>query len=348
MVNKVYCDLTKYNQHELQNMSPFDLRPSDMIKEDLDSFFGKYSGNDSNDADKFLHETVFVTKTGEQVPVELNVHFLQVEDYRIGFAIIRDISKRKKLENQMAAYLKKEELLLKNERDLRKQLERQVSDISQFIRAVVHEIKTPLTPIKAAAGELESQYADANQMALIKQISSGCERINKRTSELCDVFKGELGILKLDRRHTHIENILNEIYMLWNEEAKFNRVSFTRCWEEDLPSLNIDIERTREVIDNILSNAFKATPIGGTVTMNVSVHGDEMVTTISDTGSGIKKDQLPKIFEAYYSNRPDGLGLGLYLSKLVVTLHGGKIWIDKTSHKGTTVKFTLPIATDNV
>ncbi|PKH44986.1 PAS domain-containing sensor histidine kinase [Dehalococcoides mccartyi] len=342
MVNKRSCELTGYSEEELLEMSTLDIEIRKNPKA-LKLAFDRRSGLSG----KALFEEVFVTKSKKRIPVEINNNYITVEGYIFCLAVVRDISKRKELEEQMVIHLKKEEELRKSEQDLRRQLEHQVTDMSQFIRSLVHEIKTPLTPIKAAAEELEYQCTDnQNQTALVKQVMSGCERINRRASELFDVFKGELGILKLDLQYTDIKEILDETCLFWGEEARFNKLSFTRYFEENLPLLHIDAERIREVLDNTLSNSFKFTPAGGTVSIKAAAKENEVEIEISDTGCGIKNDQLEHIFEAYYTSKSDGLGLGLYLSKLIVTLHGGNIWIDKTSPQGTTVKFTLPIISD--
>ena|GEM_PF-4581433 len=342
IVNQSLCDMTEYTKEELLGMSPFDLRPVRRRQEDS-KLINKIL---SMDIDKHLFETVYVKKSKQRINVEINAHYIFIENYRFGFGVIRDISERKKFEREIAMHIKMEKALLENERGLRKQLEHQASNMSQFIRSLVHEIKTPLTPIKAAAGELEYQCIDNSQIALIKQINLGCERINKRTSELCDVFRGELGILKLNVCPVCLKELLNEIYSFWNEEARFHKILFTYSCEENSLLIDIDAERIKEVLDNILSNAFKFTPVGGAVSIKISESEKEIVFGISDTGPGIKEDKIAHIFEAYYSDSPRGLGLGLYLSKLIIDLHGGKIWVDKTDSCGTTLKFTLPLVSD--
>ncbi|MEN8494304.1 PAS domain-containing sensor histidine kinase [Dehalococcoides sp. THU3] len=339
MVNKGSCELTEYSEEELLEMSPLDIETR-KTRKTLKTALARRSSTTG----KSLYEEIFVTKSQKKVPVEISTNYITIEDYIFCFAVVRDINKRKELELQMAEHLKNEEKLRKSEQNLRKQLERQVNDMSQFIRSLVHEIKTPLTPIKAAAEELEYQCGkNQNQAALVKQVMSGCDRINRRTGELIDVFKGDLGILKLELQPTEMKDFLEETCLFWDEEAKFNKLSFKHHFAENLPALNIDAERIREVLDNILSNAFKFTPAGGTVSIEAFIKDNQLEIEISDTGNGIKPDQLEHIFDAYYTSKSDGLGLGLYLSKLILNLHYGNIWIENTSPQGTTVKFTLSV-----
>jgi two-component system, chemotaxis family, sensor kinase Cph1 len=113
----------------------------------------------------------------------------------------------------------------------------------------------------------------------------------------------------------------------------------------DLPRLEADPERIFRVLSNLLANAVKFTPEGGTITLRAVQHGDELLIAVIDTGPGIAADHLPYVFERYWKGRPAseaGAGLGLYIAKGIIEAHGGRIWAESSS-RGASVMFTLPV-----
>ena len=114
----------------------------------------------------------------------------------------------------------------------------------------------------------------------------------------------------------------------------------------DVPRLEADPERIFRVLSNLLGNAIKFTPEGGTITVRAERRGDDLSITVADTGPGIAADQLPHVFERYWkaqSTSQPGAGLGLYIANGIVEAHGGKIWAE-SSAGGARFTFTLPLA----
>jgi signal transduction histidine kinase len=113
----------------------------------------------------------------------------------------------------------------------------------------------------------------------------------------------------------------------------------------DLPRLEADPERIFRVLSNLLGNAVKFTPEGGTITLRAAQRGDELLITVIDSGPGIAADHLPYVFERYWKARPAsqvGAGLGLYIARGIVEAHGGRIWAE-SSPSGARLIFTLPL-----
>ena len=117
---------------------------------------------------------------------------------------------------------------------------------------------------------------------------------------------------------------------------------------ESLPYIQADKGRLRQIILNLLNNAFKFTPEGGKVTLRASVREEDLLVEVEDTGSGIAQEDLTRLFEPYFRRTTDrerlsGLGLGLALAKSFVELHGGQIWVESKPGAGSKFSFTIPI-----
>jgi two-component system phosphate regulon sensor histidine kinase PhoR len=116
---------------------------------------------------------------------------------------------------------------------------------------------------------------------------------------------------------------------------------------DKLPQPSIDRERIEQVLINLIHNAIKFTPPGGSVTIRARQEGQDVLVSVSDTGVGIPADDLPRIFERFYksdkSRSGGGTGLGLAIAKHIIEAHGGRIWAESVEGKGSTFHFTLPL-----
>jgi two-component system phosphate regulon sensor histidine kinase PhoR len=116
----------------------------------------------------------------------------------------------------------------------------------------------------------------------------------------------------------------------------------------ELPGVQADLERTQQVITNLLHNAVKFTPPGGRISVSAEAVGDEVVLSVQDTGVGIPAEDVPRIFERFYkadrARSGGGTGLGLAIAKHIVQGHGGRIWVESVEGEGSTFSFTLPLA----
>ncbi|MFC1951118.1 ATP-binding protein [Chloroflexota bacterium] len=256
-------------------------------------------------------------------------------------AIARDIADRVHFENQLQqAYRQESETAQK----LQDQIEKQ----ADYTRALVHELKTPLTSIILASGLLASGDAEQNSVRLVSNIRDSSKKLSKRIGELLDLAKDELGVLILERKKTDICELIHEACEAFVMMAPPTSVSFSMQLASDIPPLNIDASRIEQVIQNLLSNAFKWTPEGGNVIIDASKDGYKVLVKVQDFGPGIPADQHERIFERYYMSSQDsmklgGMGLGLALCKVIVKNHGGDIWVESIVNKGSTFSFSLPI-----
>lgn len=207
---------------------------------------------------------------------------------------------------------------------------------------VSHELRTPLTVIQ---GNLEALLdgvypADAAHLQPILEETRLMERLIEDLRTLTLV---EAGSLVLHREPTDLGALLNEVAAGYRSQADEGGVALTVTAATDLPTLDVDPARIREVVSNLLSNALRHTPRDGKVELSARLVDRNVEVTVHDTGSGIPPDQLEKIFDRFYRS-PDspGSGLGLPIAKSLVEAHGGTIGASSEAREGTAISFGLP------
>jgi signal transduction histidine kinase len=239
---------------------------------------------------------------------------------------------------------------LEIEKELRGQIEVQMQQRIEFTRAIVHELKTPLTALLAASDLLtDADTVTAKRLAL--QVNKGALSLNKRINELFDLARGEIGMLKLRCQSTSPARLLAEAFSYFAADAERKGIELLREWPDDLPAMYIDGQRVTQVINNLMQNALKFTPCGGYVKLSARPVATELVFVIEDSGCGIPEDRCATLFEPH-SKRADnasvqgGMGIGLAISKMFVDLHGGRIWAQSEAGKGSVFSFALPISNE--
>jgi signal transduction histidine kinase len=219
------------------------------------------------------------------------------------------------------------------------------SQRDRLLADVTHELRTPLAVIQ---GNLEAMIdgvypADEDHLAPVLEETRVLSRL---IDDLRTLSLAESGALELHREPTDVAVLAGEVVAAFRSNAEAAGVSLVESIAEDLPLIDIDPLRVREVLSNLTSNALRHTPSGGSVRLEAVVNGDEreMVLSVVDTGRGIAANELPHVFDRF-AKSPDspGTGLGLAIAKNLVEAHGGQITAESAVGKGTTVRFTLPI-----
>ena len=243
------------------------------------------------------------------------------------------------------------EKLYNRERRLRRQLEDEMNRRIEFTRALAHELKSPLTPVLMSSQLLASQLEDPTLLKLAKNVARGASNLNSRIDELLDLAKGEIGMLHLKLEQVDILQLLREIIEdVASVPASHNQSFISKLppsLPPSLPYIWADRTRLRQITLNLLNNAFKYTPEGGKITLSVRHDGSNTIIQVHDTGPGISKQEQERLFQPYHRLESDrerlsGLGLGLALSKTLVELHRGHIWVDSSATGGSTFAFSLP------
>jgi len=238
--------------------------------------------------------------------------------------------------NGMAASLAEAETLRRN----------LIADIS-------HELRTPLTIIQGnIQAILEGVYP--LEMAQMAGLYDETRLLTRLVDDLHDLALAEAGQLRLDRTPVNVSSLARTAAGQFDPVAEAADVKLTLETSEDVPEVLGDADRLAQVLRNLLSNAIRHTPAGGQVTMRVGCSGEQVTIQVADTGSGIAPEDLPYVFDRFYrgdksrSRRGGGAGLGLAISRQLVTAHGGHIGVASSPGLGTMFTITLPSGTDRV
>ncbi len=208
---------------------------------------------------------------------------------------------------------------------------------------VSHELRTPLAVI---SGNLEAMIdgvhpADATHLAAILDETRVMERL---IDDLRTVALSEAGTLTLHREPTDPDVLIAEVVRSFEGAAGTAEVTVTAEVGEDLPILDVDPVRLREVLANLVANAIRHTPAGGTVVIRGEVTGDRLVLRVADSGAGIDPAVRPHVFDRFVKGAGSGgSGLGLAIARHLVAAHGGTLEVEATGSTGTTFRASLPL-----
>jgi two-component system CheB/CheR fusion protein len=265
---------------------------------------------------------------------------------RIILLAIEDITERREIENG----LKKAHEELKA---LTTELERVARVKSEFLANMSHELRTPLNSINGFSEVLyDETFGPLNekQKKYVNNVLISGKHLLLLINQILDMAKVEAGKMKLKISILQMKSLLNEISLLVADMAGKKKLQILLDIADDLPDIEADELKVKEVIYNLLSNTVKFTPEGGKIGIRAKSVDSGVEVVVWDTGVGIARENMEKIFEGFfrvdtpYSRVTEGTGLGLPLSKKLVELHGGKLTVESAGlNKGTSVKFTLPI-----
>jgi signal transduction histidine kinase len=189
---------------------------------------------------------------------------------------------------------------------------------------------------------------EATLKNLVKNVYNGAIRLNSRVDELLDISRGELGMLRVHCEPMNLAPLIDEVAKYIQPQLDHKRQTLILAAPYALPLILGDESRLRQVLLNLLNNSMKYTPEGGQITLTTSLHRNELIVSVRDTGKGIDVSEQDKLFLPYNQIEGDketysGLGLGLALCKQFVELHQGKIWVESQKGRGATFSFSLPI-----
>ncbi len=253
--------------------------------------------------------------------IDISVMPVETEGERFGLVVLRDVTDLRRLE------------LVRRE----------------FVANVSHELKTPLASIRALADTLEAGAIDDPEVSgeFLGRIVFEVDRLNSLVEELLDLGRLESGRLPLDYRAIAPSVLIERTVGRLIHQIENAGLTIEIDAAPNLPLATIDGARIEQVLINLIQNAIKFTPAGGSILIRATEAGEFLRIDISDTGSGIHEDELPRLFERFYKSdrgrRSSGTGLGLAISKHIVLTHGGRIGVTSVVGRGSTFTVELPL-----
>ena len=217
---------------------------------------------------------------------------------------------------------------------------------NDFISSVSHELKTPLTSIKGWAITLKSEDLGENEILAdgLNIIEKESDRLTNMVEDLLDFSKFVSGRIKLETNHFSIKDTIEIIGKQLTPRAINNKIDFKLDIDSELTRILGDEDRIKQVLINLLDNAFKFTPEGGKVELSATEDNQELILKIKDTGYGISQEDLPHIMDKFYKGKTSKShsGIGLSICDEIIKLHKGSIEILSRIGEGTTVIVKIP------
>ncbi|ADH86473.1 sensor histidine kinase [Desulfurivibrio alkaliphilus] len=223
---------------------------------------------------------------------------------------------------------------------------------SAFFADMSHELRTPLASIKEGTHILLDRVGgeiNNHQQRILLIISQESDRLINRVNSLLDLARMEAGMVVDHYSRTSLSTLVRDALQGLQPLAEAKGVRIVNHIAA-LPPVNVDQERIMQVVRNLVGNAIKFTPEGGTITLTATVRDKMLEVAVQDTGIGIPEGDLERIFLKFQqvlparSDKVKGSGLGLAMVKQIILAHGGKVWATSQIEKGSTFYFTLPLA----
>lgn len=314
------------------------LKAKDIIGKNFRDFLKFINEDSKKDASQFITDcistgnvsnvskgTVLQTVSGDLVPVDNSAAPLKDEKNQvIGCVIVfRDVTEERQVDKAK----------------------------TEFVSLASHQLKSPLTAINWYCDLLledKEKCFSESQNKYIKEIHASSNRMVDLVNALLNVSRLELGTFIVEPQQVDIKEITKGVITEMAPLMENNKISFSENYGE-IKKIPLDPKLTRIIFQNLLSNAFKYTPNGGKVDLNISIKDKNYVISVADTGYGIPKKDQGKIFTKLFradnirSRDVEGTGLGLYIVKSIVENSGGKIWFSSEENKGTEFFVEIPI-----
>lgn len=342
-VNRQCSEALGLAEEELLRKSYFDLFPAEDQFQARRDFINIMSQKSRRFLDRRL-----VGRDGSPMYVDISASLVPIKSDTFIQVLVHDISQRKMLEQQII-------LQNKNLQDANQRL-REVDQMkTEFLANISHELRTPLSVIIAYTEAMrDGLVADADRKHFLDVIAENGEHLLRLINDLLDLSKLEMTGAMLSFSLSHIHDVVRALWPKITEAAAQKGIEVTFKPGYEIPVVYIDNRRISQVVSCLAQNAVKFTDRGGRIEINTRREDGCVVVQVSDTGAGIAKDQLAKIFDTFRqldgssTRRWGGLGIGLAIAKHIVELHGGRISVESEAGRGSTFTFVIPVETDDM
>lgn len=324
LFNKVAEDLAGWKFEQIQG------KPVDEIFQLIDE---KTKNTVQNPVDKVLssgqieagtNHDALITRDGSEHPISVTASPIRRNDgTMIGIVMVfRDVSQEREIDRMK----------------------------DDFVSSVSHELRTPLTSIKAYTDAIlcDPDMPEQTRREFLSIIDEGSNRLANLIEDILEVSRIESGTVRIVREPVDIAAVINRILLALQPLADRKNIRLKTDIVGELGELQSDKSRIQSVVTNLVNNAIKFTPEQGSVSIFAQRRDEELLIRISDTGMGIPREALTKIFDRFYRvHRPgkqiQGTGLGLAIVKKIVTMHNGRIEVESQVNQGTTFTIFLPL-----
>lgn len=315
LCNASAAELLNIKAESIHGMTPLNCLPPQLASQ--------FGGSARRERCEQAMEVVLGERAGKELVLQVLAMAVNDEQGRLEgeVLLVRDLSEIRSLEKE----------LRRSER---------LAALGKMAAGVAHEVRNPLSSIKGLAMLLKERgnkvEVDESADLLVKEV----ERLNRSISELLDYARPA----KLQRRMAAPAEIVGKAVSLVQADASSLGINISADVPVDLPEICVDVDKINQVMLNLLLNGVQAMSQGGDLVISATVDGANLLLTLRDTGEGIAKDHLPRIFDPYFTTKSSGTGLGLAISTKIIEEHGGSIRVSSREGQGTKVCLQLPLS----
>jgi len=266
------------------------------------------------------------------------------------FAIVAILTAAlKKEKSQLEERTVQLQVMLKELDETRRQ---QLRTKDEFLSHVSHELRTPLAVVHQFSTIVADDLAGPTtpeQQRYFGIILDNVHQLESMIDDLLEAMRTQTGKLTIEPEAVEVDTLIADVLQSFQRSAAAHNLTFNTAVGPGLPSICADPRRVRQILNNLLDNAFKFTPPPGKVTIRAASENDFVRISVTDTGIGIAPEHQPKVFDRLHqvpgsvTGSRKGFGLGLHICRELVVLQGGRIWVESQTGKGTTIHFTLPV-----
>jgi PAS domain S-box-containing protein len=331
IVNKILCEILGYTMDEL-----ISIRLQDLIPEERQGAIKDFLGA-IHDGKKLLVKEIPVNGKARLFYADISLNMLTIAGKLYMAGVLRDVTDVKESAEALRRALTEAEIANKAK--------------SAFLANMSHELRTPLNSIIGFSELLRDLYNEnltADQKQYISNISESGEHLLSLINDVLDLSKIEAGKMEFSLTNLPTKAILEKIVSMFKEKSKRHGIKLCMQIEPGIEAIVADETKFVQIMFNLLSNAMKFTPDGGSVGIEAKSTTKEVLFTVWDTGIGIAQSDFSRLFKPFeqlenpMTKKVGGTGLGLHYTKKLVELHGGTIWVESEVGKGTRFTFSIP------
>lgn len=355
-VNSVFCRLFNYSEKELLSLSIYDIHPKENIEEIIKLFY-LHSQMDVG----LITDIKCIRKDGSIFYADTNTSLTVYKGKKAMICSFRDITERKNIEMELA---NQKELLEKTVEKRTYELEKSLIDLkhsnlrlleanqhrSKFLSSISHEFRTPLNAIIGFTDLLLMQVfgpLNEKQFEYTSTVKVSSLHLLDLINDLLDITKIDSGKMSLQLEKFKFDDLINQIIKIMNTQISDKSHTVKVDINLDNTDIVADKRKCKQIIFNLLSNAIKCTESEGLIEIKLFKEEGFYKFFIRDNGIGIEKDQLNQIFSEFHQADEvrdlGGTGIGLAITKRLIEMHGGEIYVESQPNMGSTFWFTLPI-----